>query len=100
MEKIKLVNGQIFEIIPVGIVTKDYEKIRMFSFISTLGYGEIENAFSNVSNIQTIEYYSATDEILKTYTDCISLKSITKEFNREIEEGKYSDVYSVILVIE
>jgi len=96
MEKIKLNNGQIFNIIPMGINTNEYGKSRKFSFTSDLGYGEIEIAFS-MENIRKIEYLSTADEILKTYIDSISLKSLSKEFDKQVEDGIIADVYSVML---
>lgn len=99
MEKIKLNDSQIFEIIPMGINTNIFEKTRKFSFISDLNYTEIETAFQ-LKNISKIEYYSVGDELLKTYTDCVSLKSLTKEFNKEYEDSKFADIYTVVLAIE
>lgn len=99
MEKIKLNNRDEFELIPMGIDTNDYEKKRIFSFISELGYNDIETDFASNENIGKIEYYSASDELLKTYDDCITLKSIRKEFNRQVEDDIIADVYSVELEI-
>jgi hypothetical protein len=96
METIKLNNNQEFEIIPMGIDTNLFEKTRKFSFISTLGYGEIETAF-NTENINKIEYLSASDELLKTYDDCVSLKMLSKEFNKQVEDKVIADVYTVVL---
>ena len=45
MEKIKLNNEQIFDLIPMGIMSNIYDKTRSFSFVSNLGYGDIETAF-------------------------------------------------------
>ena len=96
MEKIKLNNGQIFEIVPMGIDTNMFEKTRKFSFVSDLGYGDIETAFS-VGNIGKIEYLSTADELLKAYTDCKSLKMLSKEFNKKVEDKVVADVYTVEL---
>lgn len=97
MEKIKLNNEQIFELIPMGIDTNLYGKTRRFSFISELEYGDIEEAFNSTENISKIEYLSVSDELLKTYTDCISLKMLSKEFNKQVEDGVVADVYTVVL---
>lgn len=96
MEKIKLGNKQTFEILPMGISTNVFEKTRTFSFISDLGYSEVEIAFQP-ENISQIEYYSIADELLKIYADCAALKSLTKEFGKEYEDGKFADVYTVVL---
>jgi len=98
MEKIRLNNGQIFELIPIGIETDVLKKRRKFSFVSELGYAEIEATFS-VDNITSIDYLSADNEVLKIYTDCNGLKMIAKEFNKEYEDGKFADVYTVVLEI-
>ena len=98
MENIKLHDKQ-FEIIPMGIETNLYNKTRKFSFVSDLGYFDVEIAFDK-DNISNIEYYSSADELLKTYTDCISLKMLSKEFNKEYEDGKIADIYIVVLEIE
>ena len=98
MEKIILNNGESFELIPMGITTNIFNKTRKFSFISELGYVEIESAF-RTENISKIEYYSASDELLKTYEDCVNLKMIAKEFNKEYEDDKFADVYVVELEI-
>jgi len=97
MEKIKLYNGHVFEIIPMGIETNKFEKTRKFSFVSVLSYEDIESEFSDEENISRIEYYSAAGDLLKTYSDCVSLKMLAKEFNREYEDGKFADVYTVLL---
>ena len=98
MEKIKLNNNQIFEIIPMGIDTNLFEKSRKFSFASTLNYGEIETAF-NPQNINKIEYISTANELLKTYIDCKSLKMLSKEFGKQVEDTVIADVYTVVLEI-
>lgn len=98
MEKIRLKDEQIFEIIPMGIETSAYEKVRKFSFASDLNYAEIETTFST-DNICKIEYYSEANELLKTYTDCTSLKSLSKEFSKQVEDDVISDVYSVVLEV-
>jgi hypothetical protein len=100
MEKIKLNNEQIFDLIPMGIMSNIYDKTRSFSFVSNLGYDDIETAFGNPDNISVVKYYSASSELLKTYTDCKSLKAVKKEFNKEYEDGKFADVYTVTLEIE
>lgn len=98
MEKIKLTNGQILDIIPMGICMNMYERTRTISFVSNLGYADIESAFET-PNIENIEYLSAAGDLLKTYSDCTGLKSLTKEFGRQVEDSIVSDVYTVVLTI-
>ena len=101
METIKLANDFVLEIIPMGITTVregDF-KGRAFSFVSDLSYQEIETEFNNKQSISSIRYFSGAGHLLKTYTDCIALKSLTKEFNKEYEDGIIADVYTVVLAL-
>lgn len=88
MEKIKLKNGQLFDLVSMGITSSD--KRRSFTFTSTLAFTDIELSFTD-SNVSNIQYLSATDEILASYTDCVTLKSLL----RDIEGGTYTAVISV-----
>lgn len=100
MEKLKLVDGQTFNLVPMGISTNNFDKVRQYSFVSdALSYEDIESAFANNGNINRIEYYSASDTLLKVYEDCVALKSVTKEFNKQIEDGIFGDIYIVTLSI-
>jgi hypothetical protein len=80
MEKIK-VNGQEFDLIPMGISSSD--KRRCFTISTLLSPSEIETAFADVSNIQ---YVSEEGEVLRAYLDCVSLKGYT----RDIGAGTYT----------
>jgi hypothetical protein len=88
MEKIKLTNGQEFFIVPMGITSA--EKRRSFIILSDLQFTEIETAFSD-SNITSIQYLSETGEILATYNDCITLKTMA----RDLEYGTYTIELSI-----
>lgn len=96
MEKIKLVNGKVFELIPMGINTNIFMKERTFSFISD--YKEIENEFGE-ENISSITYISKGGDVLKEYNDCIYLKKVIKEFGKQIEDGVVRDIYTVVLML-
>ena len=85
MEKIK-VNSQTFNLVPNGI--SSINKQRSFTITSSLTYTEIESAFSDVSRI---EYLSEIDEVLNTYLDGVSLKSLSKD----IDSGTYMAVIGV-----
>ena len=100
MEKIKLKDKKVFDIVPMGINTDKFNKKRKFSFITDKTIEEIETDFKNVDSISKIEYLSNADELLKEYTDCKQLKSISKEFNKEVENGIFSDVISIELEIQ
>ena len=81
MEKIKLSNDQLFEIIPMGISSSDKKRVLIIS--SDLQYANIETAFLNVDRI---EYLSESGEVLAVYTDGVSVKTISKD----IENGTYT----------
>jgi hypothetical protein len=88
MEKIKLSNGTIFEIIPMGIT--ETEKRRSISFNSDLTYTEIEDNLRNTNNINCIQYISASDDVLVSYADCGALKKLSKD----IDSGVYTAEFS------
>lgn len=82
MEKIRLKNGQEFDLIPMGIVNNIVTKRRRFTFTSSLSYEEIEAQFSQ-DNISKIEYLNESGATLATYLDCVSLKSLARDINTE-----------------
>jgi len=89
-EKIKLKNGQEFEIIPMGIEMQGNRRI--FKFVSELSYPEVLESFSNEDNLSKIDYILANGSVDKTHLDCISLKSLS--FNPGYQVGDESvDVY-------
>lgn len=98
MEKIKLINGKIFDLIPMGINTNILTKERTFSFISNLDTEEVEKEFGE-SNVSKIYYLSSSGDVLKQYNDCVSMKKISKEFRKQIEDGVIKDVYTVVLIL-
>lgn len=81
MEKIKLKDGTILNLVPMGI--QDNKKRRRFTFFAELT--NIEEIFTE-DNISRIEYLSVADEVLAVYVDCVSLKLFTKD----IENGTYT----------
>jgi hypothetical protein len=90
MEKIKLTNNTILDIIPMGINTNTFVKRRTFNISSSLTYLEIETLLTNKDNITSIQYLSENEEVLATYSDCASLKIISKD----IETGVYTAEFS------
>jgi len=91
MEKIRLRNGQEFELVPMGISDNSATKRRKFTFTSTLTYQEIENMFAVNDNISVIQHLDEVGEILTTYVDCTALKLIS----RNLELGAYTVELSV-----
>ena len=78
-EKIKLVNGVVFELLPIGVSENPVDKTRTFKFSSPLVYSEVEDALTSLCNLQTTQRLSETDEVISTYNDIASLKYLTKE---------------------
>jgi hypothetical protein len=94
-EQIKLKNGSVFEMIPMGV--SESEKKRIFKFTSSLTYEEIKTLFSTSDNISSIDYILADGTTSKTYADCVSFKGLSFETDIEVEEGITTDVYTVTL---
>ena len=84
MEKIRLKNGQEYNLSPNGIRTEGNK--RKFTVYSDT---DPESAFS--SSIDRIEYLGADGEVLKTYLDCVKVTAIS----RDIENGTYMVEVSV-----
>lgn len=80
MEKIKI-GTNLFDIPPMGII--ENSKRRSFVILSDLPYADIETAFADVSHI---EYCSESGELLVSYMDGISTKTIAKD----LETGTYT----------
>lgn len=99
-EKIKLKNGQEFELIPMGISTNEFTKVRKFKFKSSLAYAEILAMFSDFSNIEKIDYVLADGTVEKTYLDCVSLKSFGFSPNYKIDENTTADIFVVEIGID
>lgn len=96
MEKIKLKNGQEFELVPMGIVNDDMNKRRKFKIVSELPYEEIKAIFNDADNIAVIDYAVDTT-VSKTYADCVILKSLKFEVGYRIDESTERDIYIIEL---
>jgi len=93
-EKIRLRDNTEFEIIPMGIETR--EKIRVFKFISELAFNDIVAKFG-VTNIERIDYILADETTGATYEDCVALKSLTYVPNVQVDDNTISDIYIAVL---
>ena len=105
MEKIKLANDQVFNSAPMGVVGNDITKRRRITFTSDLGYADIETMLSSPDNISRITYMLETGAIIGIYTDCVALKSLTKdmdvgtyvaEFSTDATEKKLQDLQAKV----
>ena len=94
MEKIRLKNGTEFNLIPMGIDTKN--NLRVFSITSSLTQEEILGSYT-VESISQIKHILADDTIGATYEDCVVLKSITFVPDAVVDDNTVADIYMVIL---
>ena len=85
MEKIRI-SGHTFDLIPMGISSGD--KKRSYTISTVLSHSEVETAFTDVDKI---EHLSETGEVLTTYLDGVSTKTIT----HDLENGTYTIVVGV-----
>jgi len=97
-EKIKLKNGQKFEIIPMGIETQGNRRI--FKFTSELSYSDVLAILTNEENIEKIEYILADGTTDRTYLDCISLKALGFNPNYQVFEDATADVFIAEISID
>lgn len=98
MEKIRLKNGQEFNLVPMGI--SEQNKTRSFKITTTLTYEEIKAVFSDPENISNIDYILSDDIPYRTYADCVSFKGMAFETGVLVDGNTEADVYTVILSID
>lgn len=89
MEKIKI-GDTLYDLVPMGLNQSD--KDRSFTISSELPFVDIVQTFTDVTSIQ---HLSETDEILSSYLDGVSVKTITRDF----ENGTYTIVVSTDAVV-
>lgn len=99
-EKIKLKNGQEFELIPMGISNDTAIKTRSFRFISPLGYAETLAIVSTESNFESIQIIGADGNPQATYADCVSFKGLAFEKGVKINDTTTADVYTVTYSVD
>ena len=78
-EKIKLSNGQTFDLKPLGLIKNDVTKIRQFKFTSELPIGEVQTMFKDSANIVSIDHLLSDDTLKSNFSDCVSYKSISQD---------------------
>jgi len=97
MEKI-LIGTQELNVIPMGINLNAQNKTTRFDIITELSYIDLENLLLTEENLKVIKHLSGSSEVLATYTDCIALKSITKERGKYITDDSVAhDVFTIVL---
>jgi hypothetical protein len=100
MEKIKLKNGQEFELVPMGINTNEFTKRRIFKFKSNLTYTDVLAMFLEYENIEKIDYILADGTVGKTYLDCVKLMHFGFSPNYEVDVNTTADIFIVELSVD
>lgn len=95
LEKVKLNDNTKLTLIPMG--TRRQERSFTMSVLAEVPYVELEEVLLNIDNISKIQHLSYSGEILTTYTDCISLKRLSKEIGAYMGEEDTKDVYVIEL---
>lgn len=93
-EKLKLFNGQEFDLIPMGIVTDDAKKVRYFKFTSELTHEELKAIFFDSTNLANIDYIQE-DGAIKTYQDCVKMLVLSFVPNYQVDDNTTADIYVV-----
>jgi len=86
MEKIILKNGQEFYVPQLGVVSNDITKRRRITIKTDMDYNDVLAILSNKDNISEIKYSLENGTTIATYTDCVSLKSLSCD----LENGTYT----------
>ncbi len=94
-EKLKLANGQNFDLIPMGIVTDETKKVRYFKFTSALSYDELKSMFFDSSNLVSIDYIGEDGKTLKSYQDCVKTLVISFVPSYKVDDNITADIYVV-----
>jgi len=81
MEKIILKNGQEFYVPQLGVVSNDITKRRRITIKTDMDYNDILAIMSDKDNISRITYALENGTVITIYADCVSLKSLTKDFD-------------------
>lgn len=80
----------VFEIASNGIIENPINKRRIFNFSSDLSYTEIETMLTNPDNISNIQYIIEDNLVNITYSDCVSLKVLSKNIDDKIYTAEFS----------
>ena len=92
MEKIRLSNNTEFELVPNGIDSDYYKKRRTFTFVSEKSHAEVYATFLDTANLATVTYLDEAGEPNKTYADCVKLKVLATERDRQITDELITDI--------
>jgi len=81
MEKLLLKNGHEFDVVPLGIVSNEMTKRRRITIKTDMDYNDVLAILSNKDNISEIKYSLENGTVIAVYQDCVSLKSLTRDFD-------------------
>lgn len=98
MEKIRLNNGQEFELVPMG--TTIFGGSMTFEIVSNLEHAEILQHFKDIKNIESIEYILSDDTTYTTYMDCVGFMNTTYIPRVNEEDNTFQNVYIVELKVD
>jgi len=81
MEKLLLKNGHEFDVVPLGIVSNEMTKRRRITIKTDMDYNDVLAILSNKDNISEIKYSLENGTVIAVYQDCVSLKTLTRDFD-------------------
>lgn len=98
-EKLKLANGQEFDLIPMGVIPDESKKVRYFRFTSEMTDSELKAIFFNSSNLTSVDYIQE-DGATKTYADCVKTLVLSFVPNFKVDDNTTADIYIVTVSID
>lgn len=108
MEKFKF-GTNTFDVVPNGIENDTFNKRRKFYFKTELSYPEVEAILTKQDNLTGVQYIAENGDILATYSDCVSLKVLSKsldtgtytaEFSTDATEKEISELKAKVAELE
>jgi hypothetical protein len=93
MEKLKLANGQVLNLIPNW--GRETEKTREFKFTSDQDINTLLELLSNQDNFASVQIISPSGDTLKIYQDITSFAGIFLDKDVQTDDKTVSDVYTV-----
>lgn len=89
MEKFKFGVNEV-NVVPNGIENDTFNKRRKYYFKTDLTYAEVEEILTNPDNLAAVQYIAENGDILAAYSDCVSLKVLSKS----LDTGTYTAEFS------
>lgn len=89
MEKFKF-GVNTFDVVPEGVTNDTFNKRRKFYFQTDLSYAEVEATLTNPDNLAGVQYIAENGDTLATYSDCVGLKSLSKNYDTRTYTAEFS----------